>query len=171
MIDSTFPDTYKDISTPALVETYRLGPERLGEAIDGLTADDLLIRTRPDKWSIQEIVLHLADAEVIGAARIRMTYAEPGSTLPGYDQETWTSSFRYRELERSEVQHALTLFSVLRSTTLHIFRQAAPRDWWKAATHPEWGEVNLRQLLELYADEASDGESPLLSRRPAQAPW
>lgn len=156
MIDTikTFPNTYKNLDTDLLISAFAAGPQRIRKAVDGLSEEQLYVQPRPGKWSIKEMVVHLADAEIMGAARIRQTYAEPGSSFAVYNQEAWAMAFQYNRFPATKWRAALRLFEALRETTLPIFEDAMPEDWQKTGTHPEWGMLTLRQLLELYADHS-----------------
>jgi hypothetical protein len=58
-----FP-TYDFYTIVELINAYSAGPERLAEVISGLTEEELRERGRgPEKWSTQEIVLHVTDSE------------------------------------------------------------------------------------------------------------
>lgn len=150
--DSKFPVVYSDIDTKELIEVYSLAPERLNTIIKGLSVKELQARPRPGKWSIQEIAIHLADAEIMGAARIRQTYAEPGSEYAVYDQDIWTGVFNYQRFDSKAFYSAIMMFDSLRLNTSKIFNRAKNEDWLKSGLHPEWGKLTLRNLLELYAD-------------------
>jgi len=151
---SRFPDVYSQIETGKLLEVFDQGPARLRNVLADLTQNHLKANPRPGKWSIQEIVMHVADSEIMGAARIRQTYTQPGSSFAVYDQDVWANQLGYRELDNPAVQNALKLFESLRRTTSLIFHQARVEDWDKSGVHAEHGEVTLRNLLELYTDHS-----------------
>jgi uncharacterized damage-inducible protein DinB len=152
--ETRFPDIYRTISTRDLIAVYKSGPTRLGGALTGLSDEELKARPRDDKWSVQEIALHIADAEIMGAARMRQAWAEPGSAFAVYDQNAWASELDYRGRESRDVMAALHLFSILRRAGTQLLEGARPGDWKKWGSHGEWGTLTLRQLLELYADHA-----------------
>ncbi len=83
---STFPDLYAQVNTGKLLEVFDQGPAGLRNVLVDLTHEHLKANPRPGKWSIQEIVMHVADSEIMGAARIRQTYTQPGSSFAVYDQ-------------------------------------------------------------------------------------
>lgn len=150
--DSKFPNIYSNIETQKLIEIYSKAPERLNSVIKGLSIKELQACPQPDKWSIQEIVIHLADSEIMGAARIRQTFAEPGSAFAVYDQEIWASVFNYQGFDSKAFYSAIMMFDSLRLNTNKIFNRAKATDWQRAGIHSEWGTLTLRNLLELYAD-------------------
>lgn len=150
--DSKFPDVYSHIETSKLIEIYSLAPERLNSVLKGLSIKELQARPRPGKWSIQESAIHLADAEIMAAARIRQAFAEPGSTFAVYDQDIWTGVFNYNDFDSKAFYSAIMMFDSLRLNTSKIFLRSKEPDWQRAGIHPEWGTLTLRNLLELYAD-------------------
>ena len=63
------------------------------------------------------------------------------------------------------MRDTLDLFGRLRSISSRLLRRAPPGSWRSAAVHPEWGELTLRQLLELYADHGERHLEQVLDRR------
>ena len=149
-----FPDVYRGISTRDLITVYKAGPTRLGGALAGLSGEELKARPRDGKWSAQEIALHVADAEIMGAARMRQAWAEPGAAFAVYDPDAWASGLDYWGRESKDIVAALMLFSVLRQSGTRLLENAGLEDWKKWGHHLEWGALTVRQLLELYADHA-----------------
>ncbi len=147
-----FPDAYRGISTRDLLTVYKAGPTRLGGILAGLTDEELKARPREDKWSIQEIAMHVADAEIMGAARLRQALAEPGATFALYDQDAWTRALGYQSRDRKALENAVRLFSALRTGSTLLLETAKEQDWTKWGNHADWGPLTVRQLLELYAD-------------------
>lgn len=162
---STFPDKYKDIETEKLLIVFEKGPARVRHAIEGLSCEELATQARKGKWSIQEIVLHLADAEIMGATRIRQCYAEPGCRFSTYNQNIWADIMSYRHLHEPAVRHAVKLFEALRNSTVSIFRRCTNIDWRKTGYHAEQGYITLRNLLELYADHSERHIGQMLTIR------
>lgn len=162
---SSFPNVYADIETDRLLGAYSAAPERVRQAIQGLISDELKAHPRPGKWSIQEIVVHLADAEVMGAARIRQAFAESGSAVAVYNQEDWAREMAYQEYDTKTFYASLMMFDALRLATAKLFQRAGAPDWEKFVIHPEWGAITLRQLLELYADHSERHIGQILTLR------
>ena len=122
----------------------------------------------PGKWSIQEIVCHVADSETCGALRIRLTLAQPGGPLPAYDQDRFATALAYARFDETLVRETLDLFARLR---VGLGATPLPRAGVGveplASRHAQWGEVTLRQLLELYADHGERHLAQILERRRA----
>ena len=81
-------------------------------------------RPHPDKWSVREILAHLADDELVLAYRIRKVLEEPGRTIDGFDQARWASVLHYASDEPSRT---LERFRQMREWNLELFRASRPR--------------------------------------------
>lgn len=159
-----FPKVLSDMSTEALVCVFEAAPARLRLALDGLSEADERARPVESKWSIREIVAHLADAETVGATRFRFTLAEPGAHLPVYDEAAWARALGYQDAATG-LDDNVTLFSALRAATARLLRRQPDEAWRRTARHPHWGDIGLRELLELYADHAERHIEQILDRR------
>src|ERR1700740_2122603 len=70
-------------------------PRKLQKAIKPLSKKQLMRRPEPGKWSIAEILAHLADAEVVLSWRMRLILGNSGQPIQAYDQEVWADTFNY----------------------------------------------------------------------------
>ena len=129
-------------------EVLRSTPAEVRKAVSGHSAARLAVPEAPGKWSMVQVVQHLADAELVGAFRFRMMLAHDRPTLPGYDQDRWAERLRYEE---SEVADALEEFSVLRSANLRLTERATPDERRRVGLHAERGEESVDHLLCMYA--------------------
>ena len=101
------------------------------------------------EWSIHEVVIHLADAEVVGYWRIRKALAEEGSALGVYDEEAWASKLSYRIQDRAL---ALQLFTALRASTAALLRLLPEDAWLRIAVHAERGDLSVLDLFNTYVE-------------------
>ncbi|MEO6397804.1 MAG: hypothetical protein ABIP13_05005, partial [Tepidiformaceae bacterium] len=69
-----------------IFQQFTEGPTLVTRAIEGLEPG-LLSRPGREGWSVRDVVVHLADAELIGALRFRMVLAGEKPTLPVYDPD------------------------------------------------------------------------------------
>lgn len=161
----SFPDTYARVDTDVLLSAYREGPGRLRRALRHIPPDAFRAHPVPDKWSILEIALHVADSELVGSVRIRQVLGADEPRLPGYDQDRWSRDFAYADGDDSRLEGSLRLFEALRAGTLPLLAGAGPDAWTRTGVHPEHGPVTLRNLLELYADHSERHLEQIVSRR------
>jgi len=163
----SFPGALSGLTIAALLDVFEAAPQRLRDAIANLDEPALTARPVADKWSILEIVAHLADAETVGAVRFRKVLAEPGSALDAYDESAWAVALGYRRLPLDGLSEAVTLFTALRRASIRLLKGLSPTDWQKVGAHQQWGPVTARQLLELYADHGERHLAQIDERRVA----
>jgi hypothetical protein len=123
-------------------------PGALRQAVSGLTPQQEATPERPGKWSVRQVVQHLADSELVGGFRFRMVIAHDAPELPGYDQDLWAERLGYQE---SDLSTALEELTILRHANLRLFRQATPEHLQRVMRHAERGEESLGHLIKLYA--------------------
>lgn len=127
-----------------LTQTARV----LDEALQGLSAKQLKQPEADGKWSVTEVLQHLADSELVWGFRLRMTLAHERPPLMGYDQDLWASRLHYRE---ADDQQALKQFTVLRESNLNLLQHASKADLQRVAVHAERGEQTLEEIVRLGA--------------------
>lgn len=122
------------------------GPTFVRDATDGLDPGHLN-RPGPEGWSIRDVLIHLSDAELVGAVRFRLVLAEDEPLLPVYDQDLWKKRLHY--LWRSP-EAALSLFQQTRFASAEMLQQCSLDAWERVGIHPEHGRLSLADLLETY---------------------
>src|SRR5215210_224944 len=130
------------------LEVLAATPAALEKAVAGLTPDQDGTPERPGKWSLRQVVQHLADSELVGGFRFRMVLAHDGPELPGYDQDLWAQRLRYEE---SDMATALNEFETYRRSNLRLLRRATPEEKKRVMHHSERGDEPLEYMIRLYA--------------------
>jgi hypothetical protein len=123
-------------------------PAALQRFLETVPAQIVASPEDPGKWSIREVVQHLADSELVGGFRLRMVMAHDRPPLLGYDQDLWASRLRYRDVE---VADALEQFTTLRRVNVRIWQDLGPTDLIRVGLHGERGEESLEHMRRLYA--------------------
>lgn len=121
---------------------------RLRELVDGL--DDAALRQpeAPGKWSILEVIGHLADTEAVYRYRMRMSVAQPGSAIPDYDQDLWAGGLRYND---GDLENALREIEALRAANLAWLERLSEEEMDRAGVHEERGVESVRRIVALLA--------------------
>lgn len=102
-------------------------------------------KPEPAKWSILEVVTHLADEEVEDfRTRVDWTLHRPGSDWPPIDPEGWAVERRYNE---GSLADALARFTDERSRSIAWLEGLVDPDWALAYEHPKWGPFAAGDLL------------------------
>jgi uncharacterized damage-inducible protein DinB len=120
-------------------------PARLARALDGLSEAEMNARPAPGKWSVREVVAHLADCEIAFGFRLRQAFAGERTIQP-YDQDAWARSYGAYSLAE-----ALGCFKALRAWNVAFVGALSEKDKRKAVTHPERGEMTLWTIVETMA--------------------
>lgn len=129
-------------------EVLRETPFALRHAIAGLSPEQLSAPERGGKWSVRQVVQHLADSELVMAFRFRMVLAHDRPALPGYDQDLWAERLRYQE---SDPETAIEDFTTLRRANLRLLERATPADRQRTMHHSERGDESLDHLIRMHA--------------------
>jgi len=132
-----------------LVERYVAGATVPVEAIRGLTTQELNAFPVPGTWSIQQVVLHLMDSDLIGADRMKRVIAEESPTLLAYDETAFSKRLFYETLDPTQ---ACEVFRLNRLLTGAILRKLPDAAFARAGTHTERGRETLEDLVKGYAD-------------------
>jgi hypothetical protein len=97
------------------------------------------------EWSINEVIVHLADAEVFYYERLRKTIAEDKPAIHAFDENAFAEKLNYRSQDRGL---ALALFAALRNSSAALLPTLPPETWERACDHPERGVMSLYDLFE-----------------------
>jgi DinB superfamily len=100
----------------------------------------------PGKWSVVEVIQHLADSDLVTGFRVRMVLSEERPLLQGYDQDRWATEFRYREVP---LALALDQLRSLRAANLHLWKELSPQQLERVGLHAERGPESVGHLLRL----------------------
>ena len=135
--------------TNLLVEKYAAGANQLTQSIAGLTPDELHAHPIPGTWSIQQIVLHLMDADLITADRMKRVIAEENPTLIGFDESAFARGLFYESLDAAM---AADVFAKNRLLTAEILRRLPPEAFERSGMHNERGRITLGQFVKLMVE-------------------
>lgn len=122
--------------------------ERLPAALVGLDSDQLREPEREGKWSILQVVQHMADVELVQGMRIRRYLVEDRPTLEPMDQDAWADRLWGPE---ATLEDALDPLRALRVANLHLVAGLDDDTLGREAVHPERGVESLQTLLRLVA--------------------
>jgi hypothetical protein len=127
------------------IEQYELGGQKLGQAILGLTLDELQAVPIPGKWSTQNVVIHLADAEAAFADRIRRIIATDNPTLLAWDENQFSANLLYSE---QSTEDAVTMIDLTRRQLARVLKKLPTQAFARAGQHSEAGRQTLEQIID-----------------------
>ena len=130
-----------------LIETYAAGGTKLRDAVAGLSEQQLKAFPVPGTWSIQQIVVHLNDADAVGIDRMKRVAAMEGPLLMGYDENAFTERLHY---EAQPVGETLELFDLNRRLWAITLRALPDEAFERFGIHSERGKLTLAELVKDY---------------------
>jgi hypothetical protein len=130
------------------IKVQRTTAAKLKKAISGLTPTQLKWKPEPAKWSIAEIIAHLADAEIVASWRMRSVIGENGITIQPFDQDSWAAVFKY---QGREAKRSLDVFRVLRENNLAMLKEIPKETWDNYGMHLERGKESIAHLARMFA--------------------
>jgi hypothetical protein len=136
-----------------LIDHYAAGGEQLSLAIRGLTREDLIAVPAPDanvgRWSIQQVVIHCMDSDLIAADRLKRMIAEDNPTLIGYDENKFAQGLFYHD---QPAEQAVQVLDLNRKLFAEVLRRLPPSAWQRKGTHNERGVITAGSYLKSTVD-------------------
>src|SRR5258706_11485439 len=132
----------------ALIDEFEAGGQRVKDAIAGLTQEELRVFPVPGTWSIQQIVIHLQNADAVVVDRMKRIIAENNPLLIAFDENLWVKNLFYADQPAAT---AAELLDLTRRQFVHVLRRL-PESAWEERTgiHNKRGKVTLGEMLEIY---------------------
>jgi hypothetical protein len=132
-----------------LIDQYEADATLPAQAVAGLTKEELNSFPVPGTWSIQQVVLHLMDSDLIGSDRMKRVIAEPNPTLLAYDETAFSNNLHYEKLDAAM---ACEIFRLNRLMTAKLLRLLPDAAFEKTGNHTERGIESLEMLVQGYVD-------------------
>ena len=111
--------------------------------LEGVPDERLKGRPEPQKWSVVEIIAHLAEDELVTSWRYRQMLEAPGCALAGFDQNLWEQLGNYGTWS---VNEALEMFRLLRQANLRMLGNLSAEQWQAFGVHAERGRITVQDL-------------------------
>lgn len=130
------------------LELSSKAPKRVKRLIEGLSNKELEWRPAPGKWSIKEVLAHLADGEVVLGARIRMVAAMDRPTIVGYDQDAFVARLG---VDQVSAEQYFDEWRAVREVNTALVSRLPRESFSKVGMHTERGEESLGAMVQMYA--------------------
>lgn len=122
--------------------------KKLERLIRGVPASRLRKRPAPEKWSVGEILAHLADSEIVTGWRLRQILGAPGTPIQAFDQDSWVAAGHY---EKRDPRKSGEQFRVLREANLSLLKSLSPEQWKHHGMHAERGVETIEHIVRMMA--------------------
>ena len=126
-----------------ILEMQREAPVKLATLIAGKSEDALRRTPAPGKWSVVEVIAHMAEDELATSWRYRQMLEHIGTPLPGFDQDEWARRGQYAQWD---LRDALEMFRLLRAANVRLLEGLAEEEWAHWGTLAERGCLSVADL-------------------------
>ncbi|MFC1475085.1 YfiT family bacillithiol transferase [Candidatus Zixiibacteriota bacterium] len=131
-----------------MIELIKNFPAKITELVTNLSENQLDTPYGEGKWTVREVIHHLADSHMNGYARMKWILTENNPELKPYDQDKWT------ELADSKLPITISLLILkgLHDRMAYLLENLLEDDWKRTAYHAEEGDLSMAWMLEAYSN-------------------
>ena len=137
-------DRPTNLSPRDLIAAYGADTGKLRAAIAGMSPADLVAKPIAGKWSTQQVVIHLADAEAAFADRVKRILAMDNPQLLAWDENQYIAKLHYHD---QSVDDAVKAVEGIRGNLKRILDKATDADLQRAGIHNERGPQKVTDVL------------------------
>jgi len=123
-------------------------PKKLQRLVSRPSAAKLRKQPAPGKWSVAEILAHMADTELVFGYRIRTILGAPGTPIQAFDQDKWAQAMSYG---KADPRKSLERFAAFRKANLDLLKSLSPAQRKYHGMHAERGEESIETIARLCA--------------------
>ncbi len=131
-------------SPEKLIADYVAGTGKIRAAVAGMTEEQLRARPVLLKWTTQELVMHVVDAEDAFVDRMRRIIAMDTPSLEAWHETKFVDRLHY---EKQSVEDAILRFEAGRRNMTRILQALQPKDFDRAGLHSERGLQTLPDVI------------------------
>jgi hypothetical protein len=143
---ANFKDGRNDMpSIPILIEDYSRGAKLLRNALRITASCDLDARPIHGRWSVREVVCHLADSEIVYSDRMKRVLAEDNPTFFEADPDLFGAALY---CSRRPLEKELDVVEAIRAHMLPILQSCDATEFQRTGVHSLDGQLTLQTLLE-----------------------
>lgn len=121
------------------IEHIRRLPDRLEEAIEGLSEEQLDTPYRDGGWTVRQVVHHLADSHMNAYIRLKLALTEDGPTVKPYEEADWANQ---PDASGMAVGASLLILRGLHARWTFLLESLTTEQWERKFYHPQSGEWN-----------------------------
>jgi uncharacterized damage-inducible protein DinB len=129
------------------IQTIKDLPEKLAEAVAGLSEEQLDTPYRPKGWTVRQTVHHVADSHINSLCRFKLAMTEENPTIRPYFEDRWAELAD----SRLPVEVSLKIIEGIHRRWVVLLESLTDEDFQKPLIHPESGAWTVDGFLALYA--------------------
>jgi hypothetical protein len=132
----------------ALIDVVERTPAEFRALVRGRTDAQLDTSYRPGGWTVRQVVHHVPDSHLNAYIRMKWALTEDVPAVKTYDEAKWAE---LKEAKSAPVDMSLDLLDGLHRRWVAFMRGLSDADFQRAVQHPEWGRIDVAELLALYS--------------------
>jgi hypothetical protein len=130
------------------LQLQQSAPDKIAALIDGRSREELSRVPAPGRWSVAQILAHLADAELVIGWRLRQILSKNEVPIEAYDQDLWANTFNYAD---RDPQQSLATYRALRQANLVLVNSVDRKLWDNYGKHAERGNESIHHMVKMTA--------------------
>ncbi len=123
-------------------------PAQLEALVAGLNDEQLDTPYGEGKWTIRQVIHHLADSHTVALVRVRLMLTEDHPTLIVYQQDRWAE---LPDAATMPIAVSLNLLHGLHARWSFLLNGLDDAAWTRTAHHPERGSITMDDMLKIYS--------------------
>jgi hypothetical protein len=148
----------------AVIAEYEAGPAKVRAAVAGLTREELTARPGPGEWSILEVVVHLADSDMIAIDRMKRMLIEKNPPILYADETAYIARLFPHD---QDLEDSLVLMEVGRRQFARTLRKLSPEAFARTGAHNKSGTKTVGGMVQSYVKHIDDHLKFVSSKRAA----
>jgi hypothetical protein len=123
-------------------------PRKIARLLRGVSRKRLAARSTPGKWSVVEILAHLADTELVTGFRMRLILGANRTPIQAFDQDAWAAFSQY---EKQDPNLSLEAFRIQRERNVRLLKSLRKKMWGYYGIHAERGKETITRVTQMIA--------------------
>lgn len=123
-------------------------PRDLRQALAELPPGGLDTPYRDGGWTARQVVHHLADSHLNAYIRIKLALTEQTPAVKTYEEQLWAEM---PDGKSADPALSLGILDGVHQRLTILLNSLSSEHFGRTATHPQWGEMTVDFLLQLYA--------------------
>ena len=137
-------------------------PDRLRHAVDGLGLEQLATPYRSEGWTVQQVVHHLADAEMNAYIRFKRGLTENRPLAGTFREDLWAELDDYQD---TPIETSISLLEALHNRFVKLLLKLKPSDFERLVTSPTHGDMTLDVAIQRFSWHARHHIAQITSLR------
>ena len=123
-------------------------PQDVNKALAQLPSGGLDTPYREGGWTARQVVHHLADSHLNAYTRIKLALTEESPAIKTYEEQLWAEM---PDGKTADPAPSLAILDGVHQRLTILLNSLSDEQFVRPATHPQWGQMTVDFLIQLYA--------------------